>query len=60
MKCPICNKELKIVCETVVDINTVEVVGTCESGEYDGRWFIKKDEKENMVKEYNLKKYWHG
>ena len=36
MKCPICNKELEIMRETVVDSNIVEVIGACESGEYDG------------------------
>ena len=60
MKCPICNKELEIMCETVVDSNTVEVIGACESGEYDGTWFIEKDENGNVIKEYDLKKYWHG
>ena len=35
MKCPICNKELKIMRETIVDETTVEVIGACESGEYD-------------------------
>lgn len=60
MKCPICNKELEIMCETVVDSNTVEVIGACESGEYDGTWFVEKDENGNVIKEYGHKKYWHG
>ena len=49
MKCPICNKELKIVRETAVDSNTVEVIDTCEISEYDGKCFVEKDEKGNMV-----------
>lgn len=47
-------------CETVVDSNTVEVIGACESGEYDGTWFVEKDENGNVIKEYGHKKYWHG
>ena len=60
MKCPICNKELEIMCETVVDSNTVEVIGACASGEYDGTWFIEKDENGNVIKEYGHMKYWQG
>ena len=60
MKCPICNKELEIMCETVVDSNTVEVIGACASGGYDGTWFIERDENGNVIKEYGHKKYWHG
>ena len=60
MKCPICNKELEIMHETVVDSNTVEVIGSCESGEYDGTWFIEKDGSGNVIREYDLKRYWHG
>ena len=38
-------------CETVVDSNTVEVIGACASGEYDGLWFAEKDEHGNVIKE---------
>ena len=46
--------------ETIVDENTVEVIGACESGEYDGLWFIEKDENGNVIREYGYTKYWHG
>ena len=47
-------------CETVVDSNTVGVIGACESGEYDGTWFIEKDENGNVIREYGHMKYWQG
>ena len=60
MKCPICNKELKIMRESVVDEHIVEVIGACESGEYDGMWFAEKDESGNVIREYGHMKYWQG
>ena len=60
MKCPICNKELKIMRETIVDEHIVEVIGACESGEYDGLWFAEKDEHGNVIREYGHTKYWQG
>ena len=60
MKCPICNKELKIMRETIVDETTVEVIGACENGEYDGLWFAEKDEHGNVTREYGHMKYWQG
>ena len=47
-------------CKTVVSDNTFKVIGICENCFYDGTWFIEKDEKGNVIKEYDLKKYWHG
>ena len=44
MKCPKCNGELKVMCKTAVDDNTLEVIGICENCFYDGIWFIEKDE----------------
>ena len=60
MKCPICNKELKIMRETIVDETTVEVIAVCESGEYDGLWFAEKDEHGNVIREYGHMKHWQG
>ena len=60
MKCLKCNEEIKVMCETNVDKNTFEVIGICENCFYDGTWFIETNEKGNVIKEYDLKKYWHG
>ena len=60
MKCPKCNGELQVMCKTAVDDNTLEVIGICENCFYDGTWFIEKDEEGKVLKEYGLKKYWHG
>ena len=60
MECPKCNGELRVMCKTVAGDNTLEVIGICENCFYDGIWFIEKDEKENVLKEYGLKKYWQG
>ena len=60
IKCPNCNEEIEIMCETTVGNNTLEVIGMCENCLYDGTWFIEKDEKGNVIKEYGLKQYWHG
>ena len=46
--------------ETIVDETTVEVIRACESGEYDGLWFVEKDENGNVIKEYGHTKYWQG
>jgi hypothetical protein len=47
-------------CKKEVNDNTLEVIGICEGCFYDGTWFIEKDEEGNAIKEYDLKKYWHG
>ena len=47
-------------CKTAVGDNTFEVIGICENCFYDGTWFIETNEKGNVIKEYDLKKYWHG
>ena len=60
MKCPKCNREIKVMCETAVGNNTLEVIGICENCFYDGTLFIEKDEKGTVIKEYDLKRYWHG
>ena len=60
MQCTKCNGEIKVMCKTAVGYNTFEVIGICENCFYDGTWFIEKDEKGNVIKEYGLKKYWHG
>ena len=60
MKCPKCNGELQVMCKKEVNDNTLEVIGICEDCFYDGTWFIKKDKEGNVIKEYDLKKYWHG
>ena len=49
MKCPNCNEEIEIMCETAVGNNTLEVIGMCENCLYDGTWFIEKDEKGNCL-----------
>ena len=43
-----------------VNDNTLEVIGICEDCFYDGTWLIEKDKEGNVIKEYDLKKYWHG
>ena len=60
MKCPKCNGELQVMCKKEVNDNTLEVIGICEGCFYDGTWFIEKYEEGNVIKEYDLKKYWHG
>ncbi len=60
MKCPKCNGELQVMCKTEVGDNTFKVIGICKNCFYDGTWFIEKDEKGDVIKEYGLKKYWHG
>ena len=46
MKCPNCNEEIEIMCETTVGNNTLEVIGMCENCLYDGTWFIERMKKE--------------
>ena len=60
MKCPKCNGGLKVMCKTEVGDKTYEVIGACESGEYDGLWFAEKDEHGNVIREYGHTKYWQG
>ena len=60
MQCPNCNGEIKVMCKTEVSDKTYEIIGICENCFYDGTWFIEKDEKGNVIKEYGLKKFWHG
>ncbi len=60
MKCPICDEDLKIMYECPIDNDTFEAIGNCKCGLYDGIWLIKKDEKGVVLKECNLKQYWHG
>ena len=60
MKCPKCNGELQVMCKKEVSDNTLEVIGICEDCFYDGTCLIEKDKEGNAIKEYDLKKYWHG
>lgn len=60
MNCPICKKELKVVMESDRDKNAIEAIGTCESCDYDGIWLIERSPAGELLKEYGLKKYFHG
>lgn len=67
MNCPKCNQPMKIMYRPDADYKDdfceiVKVLGSCEDCDFDAIWTIEtvyKDD-EDLVKEYNLNRYFFG
>ena len=64
MKCPKCNKEMKVMCKSkppnqITDAYTIEVVGRCDCCDIDAKW-EETHVVDSVIIEHNFQRYYFG